>query len=349
MMKQRFLTSLVVLAAVTAFVSLAPSPVAGQAPAKGATKATKKAYVPPKTPWGDPDLQGLWPATDLINVPMQRNAKMGTRNVLTDEEYQQQVQRAERTAESDAQVYQPANAKAGINPPAYWLEHGKPQHIASLVVDPPDGRIPPLTEQAKEKQARARQAKQGHGPNESWEDQSLYDRCISRGVMGSILPVIYNNGTQIMQAPGLVAIRYEMIHETRIIPLDGSPHVGKNIRSYMGDARGHWEGNTLVIETTNFLGDKNGIGPNGGGTPHSANMVLIERWTRVAPDMMDYKAIINDPETWTAPWTIEMPLRRDDSFPLYEYACHEGNYAMIDMLSGARADEERAKEKQGSK
>jgi hypothetical protein len=212
------------------------------------------------------------------------------------------------------------------------------------VVDPPNGRIPELTEQAKQKAAQAKQAKQGHGPNESWEDQSLYDRCISRGVMGSILPVIYNNGTQIVQGPGYVAIRYEMIHETKIIPLDGRPHPSPNVKSYMGDARGHWEGNTLVIETTNFLGDKNGIGLNGGGTPHSPDMVLTEKWTRTAPDMIEYTATINDPKTWTRPWTVRMPLRLNPEFPLYEYACHEGNYAMFNMLKGARADEKAAEE-----
>jgi hypothetical protein len=339
-MRQRVLTSLMMLAAALVSALLVTMPIIGQAPL---SKTKKAAYTPPKLPWGDPDLQGLWPATDLIGVPMQRDLKAGDRAEVTEEEFAQRQAKAERTEAADKVEYVDKNGKVGINPPGYWLEHGKPQKIASLVVDPPNGRIPPLTEQAKQKAAQAKQAKQGHGPNESWEDQSLYDRCISRGVMGSLLPVIYNNGTQIVQGPGYVAIRYEMIHETKIIPLDGSPHPGKNIKSYMGDSRGHWEGNTLVIETTNFLGGKNGIGLNGGGTPHSADMVLTEKWTRVAPDKMDYEAIINDPETWTAPWTIRMPLRLDPEFPLYEYACHEGNYAMLNMLKGARA-EEKAKE-----
>src|SRR5579863_5753769 len=332
-MNSRILSS---VAAVTAGLFLLSAvPIVGQ---------TEKAWVQPKTPWGDPDIQGMWPATDLINVPMQRAANMGTRNVLTDEEYAQREKQAQQTAAADSQEFATPGGNVGINPPAYWLERGKPQRQASLVVDPPDGRTPPTTTLARQKQAQAQQARTGRGPSDSWTDHSLYDRCVSRGVMGSILPVIYNNGTQILQAPGMVAIRYEMIHETRIIPLDGSPHAPSNIRSYMGDARGHWEGNTLVIETTNFLGDRNGIGLNGGGQAHSDAMVLTEKWTRVAADQMKYEATIDDPKTWTKPYTILMPLKLDPNYQLVEYACHEGNYAMMDMLSGARADEKAAAE-----
>jgi hypothetical protein len=298
-----------------------------------------KSYTPPKTSWGDPDLQGLWPATDMINVPMQRPANMGDRNALTDAEFEQRVTQAKRTAQSDSQEYANPNQAVGINPPAYWLERGKPSRQASLIVDPPDGRMPATTAAARKLQADLAAKRRADGPASTWEDQSYYDRCISRGVMGSILPVIYNNGNQIVQSPGLVAIRYEMIHETRIIPLDGSPHVGEGVKSYMGDARGHWDGNTLVVETTNLLGGRNGIGLNGGGLPHSDALRLTERFTRTGPDTIQYSATMDDPKTWTEPWTVSFPLRRDPSFQLYEYACHEGNYAMIDMLSGARADE----------
>ena len=188
-MRQRVLTSLMVLAAALVSALLVTMPVIGQAPAgKTPRKTTKAAYTPPKLPWGDPDLQGLWPGTDLIGVPMQRDLKAGDRAEVTEEEFAQRQAKAERTEAADKVEYVDKNGKVGINPPGYWLEHGKPQKIASLVVDPPNGRIPPLTEQAKQKAAQAKQAKQGHGPNESWEDQSLYDRCISRGVMGSILP-----------------------------------------------------------------------------------------------------------------------------------------------------------------
>jgi hypothetical protein len=318
------------------------TPVLGQtAASQTVTRSPAKSaapYVTPKTPWGDPDLQGLWPATDMINVPLNRPANFGTRNVLTDEEYKQREQQAQRTAESDSEQYAKEGAAVGINPPAYWLEHGKPNRQASLVVDPPDGRTPALTPVAQKLAADRAYARREHN-NDTWEDQSFYDRCISRGVMGSILPVIYNNGNQILQAPGYVIIRYEMIHETRIIPLDGRPHVDSGVKSYMGDARGHWDGDTLVVETTNLIGNTNGIGLNGGGTPHSSELRLIEKFKRVSPKRIDYTATIDDPQTWVKPWTVAFPLNRDDSFTVYEYACHEGNYGLLDILSGARADE----------
>ena len=172
---------------------------------------------------------------------------------------------------------------------------------------------------------------------------NLYYRCITRGVTGSIIPVVYNNGNQILQAPGYVAIRNEMIHETRVIPLDGRPHVGGNIREYMGDSRGHWEGNTLVIETTNFT-DKtsigsNGVGYNGEGGRHSEALRLVERLTRASDNTLNYEVTIDDPQTWTKPWTLLIPLQRDSKYEFAKYACHEGNYAMRDILAGARVEE----------
>jgi hypothetical protein len=162
-------------------------------------------------------------------------------------------------------------------------------------------------------------------------------------LLGSIIPVVYNNGNQIIQAPGYVAIRNEMIHETRVIPLDGRPHVGNAIRSYMGDSRGHWEGNTLVIETTN-LTDRDAIGSNGAGYPgdpghHSAELKVIERLTRVDAETINYEATVVDPATWVKPWTMLIVLKKDPRYQLLEYACHEGNYALGDILSGARAEE----------
>jgi hypothetical protein len=346
-MSLRFLASIKAPGPAAVILAAALIPAAGQSSAPAA-KASES-WVQPKTPWGDPDLQGIWPATDMINTPMQRPESFGNRAVLTDQEFAQREARAKQQSEADSEEFAKPDAAVGINPPSYWLERGKPNRQASLVVDPPNGRIPPLTPEAQKMVADRAEAKKGHGPNESWEDQSFYDRCISRGVMGSILPVIYNNGNQIIQAPGLVAIRYEMIHETRIIPLDGRPHADPGFRSYMGDPRGHWEGNTLVVETTNFLGGTNGIGLNGNGTPHSDALRLTERFTRVDENTIDYKATINDPKTWTKPWTIEFPLKRDPKYQIVEYACHEGNYAMTDMLSGARADEKKAAEEAAKK
>ena len=298
-----------------------------------------RSYTSPKTSWGDPDLQGLWPATDSIGIPMQRPEGFGSRTVLTDEEFAQREAAAKRTAESDSEEFANPDQRAGINPPSYWLERGKPSRQASLVIDPPNGRIPPLTSEGLKRQADQAALRRTRGANDSWEDHSYYDRCISRGLMGSILPVIYNNGNQIIQAPGFVFIRYEMIHETRVIPLDGRPHAPDGVRSYMGDPRGHWEGNTLVVETTNLLGNRNGINLNGGGLPHSDALRLVERFTRIGPDAIQYQATIDDPKTWSKPWTVAFPLNRDKNFQIYEYACHEGNYGLLDMLSGARAEE----------
>jgi hypothetical protein len=253
-----------------------------------------KSYTPPKTSWGDPDLQGLWPATDSIGIPMQRPEGFGSRTVLTDEEFAQREAAAKRTAESDSEEFANPNQRAGINPPSYWLERGKPSRQASLVVDPPNGRIRPLTSEGLKRQADQAALRGTHGANDSWEDHSYYDRCISRGLMGSILAVIYNNGNQIIQAPGFVFIRYEMIHETRVIPLDARPHVPDGVRSYLGDPRGHWEGNTLVVETTNLLGNRNGINLNGGGLPHSDALRLVERFTRIGPDTIQYQATVDD-------------------------------------------------------
>ena len=321
--------------------SLAALPALGQTSSAGAK--TTRIYTPPKTPWGDPDLQGLWPSTEMIGVPMQRPTQFGTRTVLTDEEFAQRQTQAQRTAEADREEYIQQDFKPGINPPSYWIERGKPSRIASLIVDPPDGRIPPLTADGQKRAADRAEARKGRGPNDSWEDHSLYDRCLTRGVTGSILPVIYNNGNQILQMPGYVVIRYEMIHEARVIPLDGRPHVGSNIRTYMGDPRGHWEGETLVVETTNFTG-KTSIGLNGNGNPHSEALRLTERFTRVDANTINYQVTIDDPKTWTRPWTIAFPLKQDPQHEIYEYACHEGNYALKDMLSGARTEERAAAE-----
>ncbi len=306
-----------------------------------------------KTAWGDPDLQGMWPGN--TGVPLQRPENLGTRTTLSDAEFAQKETQAKKQAEADSQSTATSDSKATIGPPSYWVERGTPSRQTSLIIDPPNGRLPPLTaeEQKLRKEARGGKGFPGEwrGQADSYDDLNVYYRCITRGVLGSIIPVIYNNGNEILQAPGLVIIRNEMIHETRIIPLDGRPHLSPKIREYMGDSRGHWEGNTLVIETTNFT-DKDAIGSNGAGYPgdpghHSADMKLIERLTRVDANTLNYQATIDDPKTWTQPWTILIPLKRDDKYQLFEYACHEGNIAMGDILSGARADEHKGDEHKG--
>ena len=318
-------------------------------PSAGGAQQAASGYTVPRTAWGDPDLTGKWPSTDMVGVPMQRDERFGTRNVLTDEEFVDRQQRAAQQTEQDNADFELENAAStpggdvggAVSPPPHWLERGQPQRQASLIVDPPNGRMPAFTAQAQERQAALREARQGRGPADSYTDRSNYDRCITRGLAGSILPVIYNNGTQIFQSPGYVTIVNEMIHETRVVPLDGRRHVGSDIKMWLGDSRGHFEGDTLVVETTNFT-DRTGVGVNGGGQRHSEALKLTERYTRIADDLIDYRMTVDDPQTWTAPWTMQFPLRRDDGYGMFEYACHEGNLAMFNILSGARADDRKA-------
>src|SRR5499425_1718583 len=198
-------------------------------------------------------------------------------------------------------------------------------------------------------EARLRPFGEGAGNNDpkadSPEDFSYYIRCITRGVTGSVFPVIYGNGQQIVQGPGYVTILQEMVHEARVVPLDGRPHAGPNMRSYMGDPRGHWEGSTLVVETTNFLNGKTGIGLNGGGTPTSDALKLTERYTRVDPNTINYEVTIDDSKTYARPFRVAFPITQEPGYQNFEYACHEGNYAMFDSLSGARAQEKKTAKK----
>ena len=324
----------------------------GSVPALGSFKV-------PKTPWGEPDLQGTYNANDLQGIPMQRAQTVGTRYKLSDDEFNQRVAQRDQNVANDnsdefsldrAEEFEKRFGTVGgaVSPPPHWLERARSvSRVSSYVIDPPDGRIPALTPAAqaaaeKRQQAQAARRKQLNGIEADWTtDRSNYDRCITRGLAGSILPVIYNNGTQIFQAPGYVAIVNEMIHETRIVPLDGRGHVGSDIKMWLGDSRGHFEGDTLVVETTNFT-DRTGVGVNGGGQRHSEALKITERYTRVADDLIDYRMTVDDPQTWTAPWTMQFPLRRDDGYGMFEYACHEGNLAMFNILSGARADDRKA-------
>jgi hypothetical protein len=310
-----------------------------------ATAADQGKWTPPKTPWGDPDIQGIWPGN--MGVPMQRPENLGTRATLTDEEFAKRKEQIQKQTQADQQDFSTSDTRVGIGPPSYWTERGRPTRQTSLIVDPPNGRLPALTPEERKLRKEARGGKgftgEWRGEAETPEDMNIYYRCISRGILGSIIPVVYNNGNQILQAPGYVVLRNEMIHESRIIPLDGRPHVGSNIRMYMGDSRGHWEGNTLVVETTN-LTDKDALGSNGAGYPgdpghHSADLKLIEKFTRVDAETLNYEATVVDPKTWISPWTILIPLKRNSNYQMIEYACHEGNYAMGDILSGARAEE----------
>ena len=298
-------------------------------------------YTPPKTAWGDPDLQGVYTTDDLNGVPMERPKEYGTRRFLTEQEYAARSQEVKSERSTIDTGIRPTTGfwalvkNGGVDAaaaPAQWIEYAKDaSRLTSLIVDPPDGRLPALTPEGQKR--RASQPQYYNMRPASYLDLSSYDRCITRGVTGSFFPSIYGNGSQILQAPGVVAIRYEMIHETRLIPLDGRPHDSSGLRSYMGDPRGHWEGNTLVVETTNFIGGKVDVG----GVPYSEDLKLTERFTRVAANIIDYKVTVDDPKTFTAPWTVEFPIRHEPGYRIFEYACHEGNHAMHNRLSAARA------------
>jgi hypothetical protein len=242
-----------------------------------------------------------------------------------------------------ADVTTPCAIRCPTSPTPHWQETGKPSRQASLIIDPLDGRQPPLSPEGQARQAqqqaeaKARAARLQGREADSYLDRSLYDRCITRGVMGSLLPTIYNNGNEIVQGPGYVVIRNEMIHEARVVPLDGRAPLSASLTSYMGDSRGHWDGNTLVVVTKNLNG-MTGVGGNGGGRS-STRLTITERFTQLDKDTLQYTATIDDPGTWTRPWTLSFPWKREAVYGMFEYACHEGNYAMRNMLSASRAAE----------
>jgi hypothetical protein len=285
-------------------------------------------YTAPKTPWGDPDLQGVWTSDDMRGVPRERPDEFGTRQFLTDAEFLNRVALDEQTERR--QLRGPYGARNDLRSRTF--------RQTSLVVDPPDGKTPPLTADAESRVTSRDRGSFGQGPFDGPEDFSLFDRCITRGVVGSVLPVIYGNGNRIVQAPGFVAISYEMVHDTRIVPLDGRPHPGPGLRLYLGDPRGHWEGQTLVIETTNFS-DRTSISENGNGLRHSAALRLVERITRSQSDILDYQVTIDDPRTYTRPWTMMLSLTSPRGYELLPYECHEGNHGLPNILSAERAED----------
>jgi hypothetical protein len=290
----------------------------------------------------------------MVGVPFERPAQFGNRLFLTEEEFKAREKQAQRQAEIDVlefdltkppdEIVALGDVGGVTSPPPHWLERGLPSRQSSLIVDPADGKMPPMTPegQARQKGAGGTYAKQTGF--KSADELGPYDRCISRGVVGSMMPVVYNNGNQIIQSPGYVAFRNEMIHETRIIPLDGRPAPPAAMKSYMGISRGHFEGNTLVVRTTNLNG-KTGMQGNGMMLIPSDSLVLEERFTPLSANILQYDVTITDPKTWTAPWKVSFPLRRDNTYQMFEYACHEGNYAMRNTLSGSRADEATASKK----
>ena len=333
-MSVRFFASVIGMAFVAGTTTLGIPPVSGQAP-RAANTAEK--WTPPRTSWGDPDLHGWFTNLNENGTPLERPDQFA-RHRLEDVNGKKLA-----ALKQEVQKRMFATFQGPLHGPGHWWQEDLNLIKGSqawLVIDPPDGKIPPLTAQAKVREAARVDAKRnsGRGPVDSWEDLTLYDRCITRGLPGSMMPTIYGNSYQILQTPGYVTIRYEMVHETRVIPLDGRPHVASSVRSYMGDPRGHWEDDTLVVETTNFKDEAAYRGAN------AATLRQIERFTRIARDKVKWTVTVDDPSTWTKPWTFAMPLTMDDSQPVLEYACHEGNYALRNILSAARAEEKRTAE-----
>jgi len=289
------------------------------------------------TPWGDPDIQGLFTTDDELGVPFERPEQFGSRELVTDEEFAAREAQAARQTVSDAEEFvapRVGRGGDGTGPPGHWLERGQPSRRTSIVIDPSEGRIPFLDEAARTRSTMAVNARtSGRRPFDGPEALDHYDRCITRGLPHVIFPTIYNNTSQIVQGPGYVAIRYEMIHDARIIPLDGGPQLSPGIRQYFGDSRGRWDGDTLVVEVTNFPANMiNYRGARGA-------LRLTERFRRVDANTVRYEVTVVDAETFSRPWTAALSLRSSEQPDVFEYACHEGNYAMRNILSAARAAE----------
>jgi hypothetical protein len=323
----------VMLAGVLGLLAL---PVAAQT---SAPRAVQKTFVPPKTAWGEPDLQGLY--SNKTITPLERPAQFANAAELTDEQIAELEGRAAtRSVDNGRNKGTEADVSNAYN--EFWWDRGKKVTTkrSSLIIDPPDGRVPALTADAQRRAAEEYKEPifRGGGANgrgADWTtDRSLFERCITRGLPGAMSPSAYNNTYRIVQSPGYVAIQIEMLGGTRVIPTTGGAHIGASLRQYMGDSRGHWEGNTLVVETTNFSHRTLYRGS-------SENMKLIEHFTVVEPNVLDYEFTIVDPTTFVKPWTASVPyLRTTDQ--LFEYACHEGNYGMEGILQGARAEEAKA-------
>jgi len=287
-------------------------------------------WNPPRTPDGQPDLQGVWAITTL--TPLERPTEFAGKEFLTEQEAAEYVKRTLNEGDRDKRT-DDAQTDLSRNYNEFWRERGNqvvPSRRTSLIVDPPDGRIPPLTPAAQRKRAAARPP---DGLPRGPEDLALRIRCISRGL--PMVPTPNNNFFQIIQAPGSVAILQEMMYEARLILLDGRPHLSRNVRAYMGDSRGHWDGNTLVVDTTNFIGKDDFYGAD-------ENLHLTERLTRTDPNTILYQFTVDDPTAFTRPWSGEIPLTRSDE-GIFDYECQEGNYALTDILSGARAQERKAR------
>ena len=291
----------------------------------------------PRTAWGHPDLQGTW--TNVTATPLERPPDLAGKSVLTEEERAERFRQFTRETTTDTV---PRVGSTGSHN-EYWRERGVLLRRTSLLVDPPDGRLPPLTPEGRRVRdglATAWKTAPADGP----ESRDLFERCVTRGLPGTMMGNFYNHNYEILQTPDHVVVLAEMIHDARIIPLDGRPHVDPRIGQWLGDSRGRWEGDTLVVETTNLRAVdqttiSRGLGVITLGTSAAAR--VVERFTRRGPDAIDYRVTVDDPTIYTAPWTAAVPMTTREG-PLFEYACHEGNYGMTGILAGHRAEERAA-------
>ncbi|HYL36282.1 MAG TPA: hypothetical protein VEV17_10255 [Bryobacteraceae bacterium] len=334
-MKHRFLVpGTVAIAAALCVPVHAPAQTllaGGKKPA--AAKASSGNFAIKHTADGQPDIQGIW--SNATITPFERPVALGNKAFLTEQEAAKLEEQAARN-----RVDRPPRQGDVGNYNELWLDSGTQvvkTRQTSLVVDPPDGRVP-LTPAAE-----ARRDYNHAHESDSYVYMSVWDRCITRGVPGGMFPAGYNNAYQIIQTPGQVVIVSEMIHNARVIPLDGSPHLPANVQLWDGDSRGHWEGNTLVVDTTNF-NDKGWITTSAAtgrikGVPQTEALHVVERFTRTDADTLRYEVTVEDPNMFTQPWKAVIPLARDDSYQMFEYACHEGNEAPVLILGGGRAQE----------
>ncbi len=309
-MKLRLLAA----AAALPFLWVAPAAAEDPVPSARDYPPPPAGWQVPRTPWGDPDLRGMWPVDYLASTPRERPVDVGTRTEWTEEEYAQRNAQAEQRIGLEA-----AQDRVGILGMGHWREDGRPLWQTSMITQPADGRYPALTEEGRKAAAAVKN---------SWNttvfdkitDFGAWDRCLTRGMPGSMLTGAYNMGIRVMQSPGLVVIPIEMVHETRMVYLDGRPAPPPEYSQYLGYSRGHWEGDTLVIETTNFT-----PGFSNGPSPNSDKMKVTERITPTGPNQMRYEAWVEDPVMLTAPYKIDIPWQRNSDYEFYEYACHEGN------------------------
>lgn len=332
---------------VSTLTSAQQAPHAVELPAADTSRAfiasqMKKNWTPPRTPWGDPDIQGNFTTKDEANTPMERPAEWAGRGMasITPQELAAAIVKRQQDAIEFAPFFGGGEPEDGvaIAVPIHWFDNLAAVNSRPwFVIDPPDGVVPPIKPDAPLITAPGGQM---GGRRDTYTDRSAGDRCIAWGAWR--LPTIYGNSYQIVQTPDYVVLRQEQVHEARIVPLKGSAPLDPAIRSYLGHARGHWEGNTLVVVTTNFHPDVTmrsvgRSGPGGRGAIPARNLRLIERFTRIAPGKVEWTMTFDDPTVFARDWTFSLPMTEDDTQIIHEYACHEGNYGLANILSAGRA------------